>query len=172
VQVCPQVNISFCWLQAGQANSMRTTYMAKEKDIERNWYVLDASGIPLGRLASEVARILRGKHKTTYTPHVDTGDYVIVINAGKVVLTGGKAQQKFYYRHSGYPGGIKKIRYDHLLAKKPELALYLAVKRMLPANRLGRAMLKKLRVYAGPDHHHEAQEPAAWQFRPKRVAEQ
>ncbi len=150
---------------------MRTTYMAKEKDVQQRWYVIDASGLPLGRLASEVARILKGKHKPIYTPHVDTGDYVIVINAAKVVLTGKKPQQKYHYRHSGYPGGLKKIRYDELLAQKPERAVYLAVKRMLPSNRLGRAMLKKLKVYAGADHPHEAQQPARWEYNPSRVAE-
>ncbi|MDO9535415.1 MAG: 50S ribosomal protein L13 [Bacillota bacterium] len=151
---------------------MRTTYIAKEQDIERKWYVLDASGLPLGRLASEVARLLRGKHKPIYTPHVDTGDFVVIINASKVLLTGNKLTQKFYYRHTGYPGGIKKIRYDELLAKKPELAFTLAVKRMLPGNRLGRAMLKKLKVFAGPEHNLKAQGPVSWTFRPKRIAEQ
>lgn len=154
----------------GTGKNMRT-FMAKEKDIERKWYVIDAAGLPLGRLASEVARILKGKHKTIYTPHMDAGDHVVVINASKVLLTGKKAQQKFYYRHSGYPGGIKKIRYDHFLAKNPELLFYLAVKRMLPANRLGRAMLKKLKVYRGADHQHHAQQPIEWVFVPKRVAE-
>lgn len=164
--------IRFPGLRAEQARIMRTTYIAKEKDTERMWYIIDATGIPLGRLASEVARILRGKHKVIYTPHLDVGDYVVVINAAKVVLTGKKSQQKFYYRHSGYPGGIKKIRYDHFLAKNPERALYLAVKRMLPSNRLGRAMLKKLRVYRDANHQHHAQQPVAWTFVPKRVAEQ
>lgn len=150
---------------------MRTTYMAKESEIERNWYIIDASGLPLGRLASEAARILRGKHKPIFTPHVDTGDFVIIINAKDVLFTGNKLQQKFYYRHSGYPGGIKKIRYDDLLQSKPELIFQLAVKRMLPANRLGRAMLKKFKVYAGPYHPHRAQKPVTWTVRPKRTAE-
>ncbi|RJX24015.1 MAG: 50S ribosomal protein L13 [Dethiobacter sp.] len=150
---------------------MRTTYMAKESEIERNWYIIDASGLPLGRLASEVARILRGKHKPVFTPHVDTGDFVVIINAKDVLLTGNKLQQKFYYRHSGYPGGLKRIRYDDLLKRKPELAFNLAVKRMLPPNRLGRAMLTKLKVYAGPHHPHESQKPVIWTVRPKRVAE-
>jgi len=157
---------------AGGADStMRTTYMAKENEIERSWYIIDAAGLPLGRVASEAARILRGKHKPIYTPHLDTGDFVIVVNAKDVVLTGNKLQQKFYYRHSGYPGGIKKVRYDSLLRLKPELVFQLAVKRMLPANRLGRAMLKKLKVYAGPNHPHEAQKPVNWTVNLKRVAE-
>lgn len=151
--------------------TMRTTFMARGKNIVRKWYVLDATGLPLGRLASEAARLLKGKHKPEYTPHVDTGDHVIIINARNVVLTGRKPQQKFYYRHSGHPGGLKKIRYDEFLAQKPEKAVFLAVKRMLPSNRLGRAMLKKLRVYTGPEHPHQAQQPETWVFRPKRVAD-
>jgi len=157
--------------EAEQAVMMRTTYMAKESEIEHNWYIIDASGLPLGRLASEVARILRGKHKPVFTPHVDTGDFVIIVNAKDVLLTGNKPRQKFYYRHSGYPGGLKKVRYDDLLRLKPEIAFNLAVKRMLPPNRLGRAMLKKLKVYAGPHHPHEAQKPVTWTVRSKRVAE-
>ena len=149
---------------------MRTTYMAREEDVDRKWYVIDATGLPLGRLASEVARLLRGKHKPTYTPHVDTGDHIVVINASRVVLTGRKEIQKYYYRHSGYASGIKKIRYDEFLQKNPERAVYLAVKRMLPSNRLGRAMLKKLRIYAGPEHLHEPQKPEKWEFVAKRVA--
>ena len=151
---------------------MRITFMAKESEIKRNWYIIDASGLPLGRLASEVARILRGKHKPIYTPHVDTGDFVIVINADQVALTGNKLRQKYYYRHSGYPGCLKKIRYDELFKQKPEFILTLAVKRMLPANRLGRAMLKKLKVYAGSQHPHQAQGPVTWKVNPKRVVEQ
>jgi large subunit ribosomal protein L13 len=149
---------------------VRTTYMAKKEEIEHKWYVLDAAGLPLGRLASEAARILRGKHKSIYTPHVDTGDHIIVINAARVLLTGRKRQQKFYYRHSGYPGGLKKVRYDQLLAKNPERVIYLAVKRMLPSNRLGRSMLKKLKIYAGSGHPHEAQKPEKLEYNPKRVA--
>ena len=151
---------------------MRITPMAKENEIKRKWYIIDAAGVPLGRLASEIAIILRGKHKPIYTPHVDTGDFVIVVNAEQVALTGNKLQQKYYYKHSGYTGGLKKTRYDELLKRKPEFVLTLAVKRMLPANRLGRAMLKKLKVYAGSQHPHQAQEPVAWQVNPKRVAEQ
>ena len=120
---------------------------------------MDASGKPLGRLASEVAKILRGKHKPIYTPHVDTGDFVIVVNAEKVLLTGKKLDQKMYRRHSHYPGGLKETPYRQLMAKKPDFVIYKAVKGMLPKNSLGRKMLKKLRVYAGPTHKHEAQKP-------------
>ena len=143
---------------------MRTTYMPKAGEVVRKWYIIDAADKPLGRLATEVARILRGKHKPIYTPHVDTGDHVIVINAEKIVLTGKKAEQKFHYRHSGYPGGLKKVSYGTLLATKPERVVMLAVKGMLPHNRLGRKMLKKLRVYAGSEHPHEAQQPEVWIF--------
>lgn len=143
---------------------MRTTYMPKEAEIERKWYVIDATGKPLGRLASEVARILRGKHKPIFTPGVDTGDFVVVINADKVVLTGKKEEQKFYYRHSGYAGGLKKVSYGTLLATKPEKLVQLAVKGMLPHNRLGRKLLRKVRIYAGAEHPHEAQKPELWQF--------
>jgi large subunit ribosomal protein L13 len=142
---------------------MRTTYMAKPQDIKRHWYIIDAAGRPLGRVAVEVARLLRGKHKAIYTPHIDTGDHVIVLNASKVVLTGNKPQQKFYYHHSGYPGGLKKTDYSTMLSEKPEKAVYMAVKGMLPHNRLGRAMLKKLRVYRENQHPHEAQMPFAWE---------
>lgn len=140
------------------------TYMAKAQEVERKWYIIDAANKPLGRVATEVARMLRGKHKPTFTPHVDTGDYVIVINADKVVLTGKKMEQKFNYRHSGYPGGMTATPYSEFLAKKPELAMELAVKGMLPHNRLGRKMLKKLKVYAGAEHKHEAQKPEVWNF--------
>ncbi|NLJ84391.1 MAG: 50S ribosomal protein L13 [Halanaerobiaceae bacterium] len=135
------------------------TYMAKPEEIERQWYVVDATGQTLGRLATKIADILRGKHKPIYTPHVDTGDYVIVINAEKIELTGKKWEQKKYYRHSGYPGGIKEITYDKLLKKKPELIIEKAVRGMIPHNRLGRQMIKKLKVYAGPEHPHQAQQP-------------
>lgn len=149
---------------------MQKTYMAKNENIDQQWHLIDAAGLPLGKLASEVARLLKGKHKPTYTPHLDMGDYIVVINASKVVLTGKKAEQKFYYRHSGYPGGLKKMRYDELLSRWPERAVYLAVKRMLPSNRLGRALMGKLKIYAGSSHPHEAQKPSRWQFNPKRVA--
>ena len=140
------------------------TYMAKAQEIDRKWYILDAANKPLGRVATEAARMLRGKHKPTFTPHVDTGDYVIVINADKVILTGKKLDQKFSYRHSGYPGVMTATPYREMLAKKPELTMELAVKGMLPKNRLGRKMLKKLKVYAGEEHKHEAQKPEVWNF--------
>lgn len=135
------------------------TYVAKAEGIQRKWYVVDAEGKPLGRLASEVAKILRGKHKPEYTPHVDTGDHVIVLNAEKVVLTGRKLDQKYHRYHTGYPGGLKEIKYRHLMEKRPERAVELAVKGMLPKNSLGRAMYRKLKVYRGSEHKHEAQKP-------------
>ncbi len=135
------------------------TYMAKPKEVFRKWYVVDAEGKPLGRLASEVAKILRGKHKPEYTPHVDVGDYVIVLNADKVVLTGKKLDQKYYRRHTGYAGGLKETKYRDFLASKPERVIELAVKGMLPKNSLGRAMSKKLKVYKGNEHNHQAQKP-------------
>jgi large subunit ribosomal protein L13 len=136
--------------------------MAKANEINRKWYIIDAEGKPLGRVASQVARILRGKHRPTYTPHVDTGDHVIVINADKVVLTGKKLDQKLYRRHTLHPGGLKEIKYRDLLATKPERAMMLAVKGMLPHNSLGRKALKKLRVYKGTEHNHQAQKPEVW----------
>ncbi|SEG07723.1 LSU ribosomal protein L13P [Caloramator fervidus] len=135
------------------------TYMAKKEEIQRKWYVVDATDKTLGRLASQIAAILRGKHKPIYTPHVDCGDYVIVINAEKVALTGKKLDQKMYRHHSLYPGGLKEISYRRLLETKPELAIEEAVRRMLPKGRLGRKMFKKLKVYRGPVHKHEAQKP-------------
>lgn len=135
------------------------TYVAKPQEIERKWYVVDAEGQVLGRLAAQVAAILRGKHKPIYTPHVDTGDHVIVINAEKVVLTGNKLRAKKYYRHSGYVGGIKSITAGELLNRYPERVIQRAVRGMIPRNRLGRQMIKKLKVYAGPDHPHQAQQP-------------
>jgi len=140
------------------------TFMARPLDIkERKWYVLDAEGKVLGRLATEAARILRGKHKPDFTPHVDTGDHVIVINAEKVLLTGNKLNKKKYIRHSGYPGGLKVVSYSTLMKTKPELAVEKAIKGMLPHNRLGAAMARKLKVYRGPDHPHQAQKPEIWQ---------
>lgn len=135
------------------------TYMANPQYIERNWYVIDATGHTLGRLASEVAKILRGKNKPIYTPHVDTGDNVIIINADKIKLTGKKLEQKFYRWHTGHPGGLKELNYKEMMTNKPEMAFTLAVKGMLPKNTLGRQMLKKLRVYRGTEHNHEAQKP-------------
>ena len=135
------------------------TISAKEQDIQRDWYVVDAQGETLGRLASQVATILKGKHKPIYTPHVDCGDYVIIVNAEKIHVTGQKMTQKNYYRHSGYPGGLKQISLRDQLQKFPSRVLESAVRGMLPKNRLGRQMFKKLKVYAGPDHPHQAQQP-------------
>ena len=135
------------------------TFMANAQTVERKWYVVDADGMTLGRLASQVASILRGKNKPTYTPHVDTGDYVIVINADKVILTGKKLDQKIYYKHSGFPGGLSETPYRRLLNEKPEFVIQHAVIGMLPKGPLGRQMAKKLKVYSGPDHEHAAQQP-------------
>ncbi len=135
------------------------TYSAKSQDVEREWFVIDAAGKTLGRLATQVAQRLRGKHKPVFTPHVDTGDFIIVTNADKIKLTGLKLAQKTYYRHSGYPGGIKSTTAEELLEKKPTDILHTAVKGMLPKNRLGRQMIKKLKIYAGDAHPHEAQQP-------------
>jgi len=135
------------------------TYSPRADEIERDWYVVDAEGLTLGRMSTEVARILRGKHKAMYTPHMDTGDHVIIINADKVVLTNNKAEAKQVYRHTGYPGGIRSTTYATLLAEKPAEAVRRTVRGMLPKNRLGRQMLKKLKVYAGPTHPHAAQQP-------------
>lgn len=141
------------------------TYMAKGETVERKWYVVDADGMVLGRLASQVAAILRGKHKPIYTPHCDTGDHVIIINAGKVVLTGKKLDNKKYYHHTGYPGGLKEISYRKMMAKKSDFVLKEAVRGMLPKNPLGYKMLKKLHVYAGAEHAHQAQKPVAYQVK-------
>ena len=135
------------------------TYMAKAEAVERKWYVVDAAGVPLGRLASRVASVLRGKNKPTYTPNVDTGDFVIIINTDKAVLTGKKLENKFYRYHTGYIGGLKEISYKKMMAEKSDLAVYEAVKGMLPKNSLGRQMLKKLKVYKGAEHNHAAQKP-------------
>ena len=140
------------------------TYMANAQTVERKWYVVDADGMVLGRLASQVANILRGKNKPTYTPHVDTGDHVIIINAAKIVMTGKKLDQKIYYRHSEYVGGMKETTLREMLAKKPEKVVELAVKGMLPKGPLGREMYKKLFVYAGPEHKHAAQKPEVLTF--------
>ena len=140
------------------------TYMAKADEIQRKWYVIDADGKPLGRLASEIAKILKGKHKPIYTPHVDTGDFVIVINAEKVMLTGNKLDKKMYRHHSLYPGGLKEITYRQLMQKKPAMAVEHAVKGMLPHNSLGRKMFKKLHVYVGSEHKHQAQQPETLSF--------
>jgi large subunit ribosomal protein L13 len=139
--------------------SIVPTYSPKASEIERSWHVVDAEGMVLGRLATEVARVLRGKHKPTFTPHLDTGDHVIVINAAKVVLTSGKAADKLVHRHSGYPGGLKTATYGQLLADTPEEAVRRTIRGMIPKNRLGRQQLRKLKVYAGPDHPHQGQQP-------------
>ena len=135
------------------------TFVAKPETVKRDWYVVDAEGKTLGRLASEIASRLRGKHKAEYTPHVDTGDYIIVVNAEKVTVTGNKAAAKTYYRHTEFPGGLKSITFDKLIDRKPEMAIELAVKGMLPRGPLGRAMYRKLKVYAGAEHNHAAQQP-------------
>lgn len=135
------------------------TYTPKPADIEKTWHVIDATDVVLGRLAVEAATLLRGKHKPMFAPHVDTGDFVIVVNASKVALTGQKAEKKMAYRHSGYPGGLKAVSYGKLLATRPERAVEKAVAGMLPKNTLGRAQLRKLKVYAGPEHPHAAQKP-------------
>ena len=135
------------------------TYMAKAQTVERKWYVVDATGLPLGREASKVAAILRGKNKPTFTPNVDTGDFVIILNSDKIVLTGKKLEDKYYRYHTGYIGGLKEIAYGKLMAERSDLAVYEAVKGMLPKNSLGRQMIKKLRVYKGGEHNHEAQKP-------------
>ncbi len=135
------------------------TYHQKPSEVQRDWYVIDASGKVLGRLATQISTLLRGKHKPTFTPSVDGGDFVIVVNAEKIVLTGRKPDQKIYYRHTGYPGGLKATPYKVMLAKHPDRILRLAVKRMLPKNRMGRRLLSKLRIYAGPNHPHAAQQP-------------
>jgi large subunit ribosomal protein L13 len=135
------------------------TFTPKAGEIERSWYVVDADGLVLGRMATEVARLLRGKHKPIFAPHLDTGDHVIIVNAAKIVLTADKAEKKKIFRHSGYPGGIREQTFADLLAKKPQEAVRRSIRGMLPRNRLGRAQLKKLKIYAGPVHPHTAQQP-------------
>ena len=141
-----------------------STYMAKVETVERKWYVLDAAGKPLGRVAVAAATILRGKHRPEFTPHVDCGEFVIIINAEKAVLTGRKLEQKYYRRHSGYIGGLKEVQYKTLMATKPELAMELAVKGMLPHNSIGAKSATRLKVFAGAEHTHEAQKPVAIEF--------
>ncbi len=140
------------------------TYTPKPGEVERQWYVIDASDVVLGRLATQVATLLRGKHKPVFAPHIDTGDFVVVVNAGKVALTGSKADQKREYRHSGYPGGLRATSYTELLAKNPRRAVEKAVKGMLPHNRLSRQQITKLKVYAGPEHPHAAQKPVPFEI--------
>ena len=141
-----------------------TTYSIKESEIERKWYIIDAAGKPVGRIATEAARLLRGKHKPTYTPNMDAGDHVIVINCAEAVFTGKKLDQKIYRSHSGYIGGMKEVSAKDMMANNPEKAMMLAVKGMLPHTKLGAAQLKKLRVYAGSEHENAAQKPEAWNF--------
>jgi len=145
------------------------TYSPKPGEIERQWHVIDASDVVLGRLATHAATLLRGKHKPVFAPHVDTGDFVIVVNASKVALTGNKRETKVAYRHSGFPGGLKRTGYAELLETRPERAVELAVKGMLPHNRLGRKLIKKLKVYAGPEHPHAAQQPKPFEI--KQIAQ-
>jgi large subunit ribosomal protein L13 len=137
------------------------TYQAKKEELDPKWYLVNAEGKVLGRLSTELAKILKGKNKPIYTPHVDTGDFVVVVNAGKVTLTGKKLKDKIYYRHTGYPGGIREMSAEKLLAKKPTEMIRMAVRGMLPKNSLGRQMLRKLKIYAGPSHPHEAQQPVS-----------
>lgn len=144
---------------------MRTTYMAKPAEVERKWYIIDAEGKTLGRLASEAAALIRGKHKTTFTPHVDTGDFVVIVNADKIVLTGKKLQNKMYYRHSFYPGGLKVTSAQEMLNKKPERMVELAVQGMLPKTRMGNKMKLRVKVYAGVEHPHQAQQPEVYELR-------
>jgi large subunit ribosomal protein L13 len=141
-----------------------STEIAKQSDIKRDWHVVDLDGQVLGRAASQIARVLRGKHKAIYTPSVDAGDFVVVVNAEKIKLTGNKLSDKMYYRHTGYPGGIRSLNAEDMLEKKPEEMLRKAVKGMLPKNKLGRQMLKKLKVYTGPEHPHKAQQPKELSF--------
>ena len=141
-----------------------STYMPKAADITRSWYVVDAANKPLGRVATEVAVLLRGKHKVTFAPHVDCGDHVIVINAEKVVLTGKKLEQKIAYHHTGWVGHLKSVSYDVLMAEQPEEAMRLAVKGMIPANSIGRDALTRLHIYTGAEHKHAAQQPKTWEF--------
>ncbi|MBA9001266.1 MULTISPECIES: 50S ribosomal protein L13 [Thermomonospora] len=140
------------------------TYTPKPADVQRQWYVIDATDVVLGRLASQVATLLKGKHKPIYAPHMDTGDFVIVVNADKVALSGNKREQKRAYRHSGYPGGLRSVTYKELLERHPERAVEKAIKGMLPKNTLGRQMFKKVKVYAGPNHPHQAQQPVPFEI--------
>lgn len=145
------------------------TFSPKVGDVERAWHLVDATDLPLGRLASEIAQVLRGKHKPTYAPHVDTGDFVVVVNADKIAVTSDKTQSKIYYRHSGFPGGIKAENFSSLLGRRPEAVVERAVRGMLPKNKLGRQMARKLKVYAGPDHPHAAQGPEPLELNIRKV---
>ncbi len=151
------------------AMKLQKTYSPKPADISREWWVVDASSLPLGRVATQVATLLRGKHKPTYAPHLDGGDHVIVVNAAQVAVTSDKAQEKIYYRHSGHPGGIKAESFEELKARRPVLIIERAVRGMLPKNRLGRAMIRKLKVYPGPEHPHQAQQPKPYTLSLRKV---
>ena len=153
----------------GSTVKLQKTYTPKPADVEREWFVVDAEGVPLGRLASEVAQLLRGKHKPTFAPHVDGGDHVIVVNADKVAVTSNKSKSKIYYRHSGYPGGLKAESFERLRERRPEVIVERAVKGMLPKNKLGRQIGKKLKVYAGGEHPHQAQQPKPYTLGSKKV---
>lgn len=149
--------------------NLQRTFSPKPSDIERSWYVIDADNVPLGRLSSEIAQVLRGKHKPTFAPHVDGGDFVIVINADKVHVSGTKEVEKLYFRHSGYPGGLRAETLSQVRQRKPERLIEIAVRGMIPKNRLGRQIIKKLKVYAGPDHPHQAQKPAPLSLKYRKV---
>ncbi len=148
---------------------LQKTHSVKPVDVEREWFVVDATDLPLGRLASEVAQILRGKHKVIFTPHIDTGDHVIVVNAEKIAITSDKSVQKIYYRHSGFPGGLKEETFEELMSRKPERIIERAVRGMIPKNRLGRQIGSKLKVYVGPDHPHQAQGPKPLELNIRKV---
>ena len=145
------------------------TFSPRAADVDRRWWVLDAADLPLGRVATEIATLLRGKHKPIFAPHVDTGDFVIVVNAAQVAVTSKKSQDKIYYRYSGYPGGLKAESFEHLRERRPEAVVERAVKGMLPKNRLGRQLIRKLKVYAGPDHPHDAQMPSRYELDLRKV---
>ena len=152
-------------IPASSSRRKMKSFMARPQSVERNWHLVDAEGKTLGRLASEIARVLRGKNKPQYTPHVDTGDFVVAVNAEKVVVTGRKAEQKMYWRHSGRPGGLKETSYEVMMERKPTDILRKAVWGMMPKTRLGRAQFKKLKIYAGPEHPHQAQNPQPYEVR-------
>lgn len=148
---------------------LQKTYTPKPGDIERAWFVVDADGVPLGRLASRVAQMLRGKHKATYAPHVDGGDYIVIVNAEKVAVTSNKSQSKIYYRHSGYPGGLKEESFERLMERRPKAIIERAVRGMLPKTKLGRQMIRKLKVHTGPEHPHGAQNPQVLDLEIRKV---
>jgi len=161
--LCEKLKTIFIKISVSREEKMKS-FIAKPQEVVKKWFVIDAEGRTLGRLSTEAASILRGKKKPIYTPHVDTGDYVIIINAEKVEVTGRKRKDKIYKRHTGYPGGLREITFEKLQAKNPEEILRHAIKGMMPDGKLGRQMLKKLRVYKGPDHAHAAQKPEVWEF--------